>query len=84
MARVTVTMSKTRVEQEIALLEKRLAEARASKPAHDTTGAYQATLLEIEDQLAEKRQALAALAATDRAKPARAVGRWRNGGSNER
>jgi hypothetical protein len=63
-------MNKTRVEQEIALLEKRLAEATASKPAHDTTGAYQATLLEIEDELAERRQALAALGATDRAEPA--------------
>lgn len=63
-------MSKTRIAQEIALLERRLAEAKAAKPAHDTTGAYQAVLLEIEDKLAEKRQALAALAVTDRAKPA--------------
>ncbi len=62
-------MSKTRIEQEIALLEKNLAEAEANKPAHDTTGAYQAVLLEIEDELAEKRQALAALDTTDRAKP---------------
>ena len=63
-------MSKTQIAQEIALLEKRLAEVRASKPAHDTTGSYQATLLEIEDQLVEKRQALAALGAADRARPA--------------
>lgn len=60
-------MSNTQIAQEIASLEKRLAEAKASKPAHDTTGAYQATLLEIEDQLDEKRHALAALAATDKA-----------------
>lgn len=59
-------MDRTRIEQEIALLEKRLAEAKASKPAHDTTGAYQATLLEVEDELAEKRQALAALGPTDK------------------
>lgn len=43
------------------MLEKRLVEAKASKPAHDTTGAHQVTLLEIEDELAEKHQALAAL-----------------------
>ena len=58
-------MDRTRADKEIALLEKRLAEARASKPAHDISGAYQATLLEIEDELAEKRRALAALDATD-------------------
>jgi len=58
-------MSNTHIEQEIALLEKRLAQAKAARPAHDTTGAYQAKLLEIEDQLAEKRQALAALGVTD-------------------
>ena len=49
------------IEREIALLEVRLLEAKAAKPAHDTTGAYQATLLEIEDALAEKRQALTEL-----------------------
>jgi len=54
-------MSKTHIEKEIALLEKSLAEAKASSPAHDITGNYQARLLEIEDELAEKRQALAAL-----------------------
>ena len=69
-ARQTVIMNKTSIEQEIASLEERLAEAKASKPAHDTTGVYEAILLEIEDELAEKRQALAALGATDRAKPA--------------
>ncbi|MDY6913163.1 MAG: hypothetical protein SVT52_01710 [Planctomycetota bacterium] len=53
--------NKAQIEQEIALLEKRLVEAKASKPAHDTTGAHQVTLLEIEDELAEKHQALAAL-----------------------
>jgi hypothetical protein len=52
---------KAQLEQEIALLKTRLAEAKAAKPAHDTTGAHQVTLLEIEDQLAEKRQALTEL-----------------------
>jgi len=54
-------MSKAQLEQEIELLERRLAETKATKPAHDTTGAYQATLLEIEDELFEKRHALASL-----------------------
>lgn len=53
--------TQAQLEQEIALLERRLAEVTAAKPGHDTTGAYQATLLEIEDELAEKRQALAEL-----------------------
>jgi len=62
---MTIMMSKAQVEQEIASLEERLAKAKAAKPAHDMTGAYQATLLEIEDELAEKRQALAALGTED-------------------
>jgi hypothetical protein len=53
--------TKAQLEQEIARLENRLAEAEAAKPAHDTTGAYEARLLEIEDELAEARQALGAL-----------------------
>lgn len=60
-------MTKTQLAEEIALLEKRLEDAKAGKPAHDTTGTYQAVLLEIEDQLDERRRALAALAAEDRA-----------------
>ena len=63
-------MDKSRIEREVALLEARLAEAKAAKPAHDTTGAYEATLLDIEDELAEKRQALAALAADGEAQSA--------------
>jgi len=54
-------MDKREIEQQIELLERRLAEAKAAKPAHDTTGVYQAALLELEDELAEKRQALGAL-----------------------
>ena len=61
-------MSKAQLEQEIELLENRLAETKAAKPAHDITGAYQATLLEIEDKLFEKRQALAALGTLDGSK----------------
>lgn len=53
------------LKTDIASLETRLAEAKAAKPAHDTTGAYQATLLEIEDELAEKRRLLADLDDTE-------------------
>ena len=52
---------KAQIEQEIALLQSRLAKTQAAKPAHDTTGAHQAAMLEIEDELAERREALAAL-----------------------
>lgn len=62
---MTLMTSKAQVEQEIASLEERLAKTKASKPAHDTTGAYQATVLEIEDELDEKRRALAALGAPE-------------------
>ncbi|KPK51028.1 MAG: hypothetical protein AMK72_00720 [Planctomycetes bacterium SM23_25] len=74
-------MDRTRLEQEIAVLEKRLAEAIASKPAHDTTGAYQATLLEIEDELAEMRQALAAIGAPPPGQPPRRAAERRTAGN---
>ena len=62
---MTIMMNKAQIEQEIALLESRLAEAKASKPAHDTTGAYEAKLLEIEDELDERRRALGELGIWD-------------------
>jgi len=77
-------MSKTRIEQEMVLLEKRLAEAKANKPAHDTTGAYEGILLEIEDEPAEKRQALTTVGATDKAKPAQPPGPAVKGDEYER
>jgi len=55
--------AKTEIEREIAALETRLAEAKAAKPAHDTTGTHQASVLEIEDELADRRAALARLVA---------------------
>jgi len=61
-------MNKEQLEQQIASLESRLAEAKAAKPAHDTTGAYEAKLLEIEDELAEKQHALAELGTRDGSK----------------
>ncbi len=54
-------MDKTTLKREIAALEERLAEAKSKKPAHDTSGAHPATLLEIEDELFDKRKALAEL-----------------------
>jgi hypothetical protein len=53
--------TRPQIEEEIAALEDRLARAKSAKPAHDLTGAHQAALLEIEDELAEKRKALAEL-----------------------
>ena len=58
-------MSKALLEKEIELLKRRLAETKATKPAHDTTGVYQATLLEIEDELSDKRHALSRLAKSE-------------------
>lgn len=63
-------MNKELLEQEIKLLEGRLVETKASKPAHDTSGSHQAALLEIEDELFEKRQALDSLNELSKSKSA--------------
>jgi hypothetical protein len=52
-------MSTPRPEDEIRELERQIEELRASKPAHDTTGAHDMKLLLLEDELDEKRAALA-------------------------
>ena len=49
----------TTLENQVRKLERRLEELRASKPAHDTTGAHDTQLLQLEDELADKRKALA-------------------------
>lgn len=49
----------TALENQIRELERRLEELRASKPAHDTTGGHDMQLLQLEDELADKRKALA-------------------------
>ena len=49
----------TTLEDQIRELERRLEELRASKPAHDTTGAHDMQLLQLDDELADKRKALA-------------------------
>ena len=51
-------MNTTQIEQEIAVLEERLTQAIANKPAHDTTGEYEAVILEIDDELYEMRKVL--------------------------
>ena len=57
----SLVMNKAKPEQDIAEIERRLAQVKSTRPAHDTSGAHQARILEIEDELAEKRRALDAL-----------------------
>lgn len=52
-------MSKAPLEDQIRNLERRIEELRSAKPAHDTTGAHDMELLQLEDELDDKRQALA-------------------------
>ena len=52
---------KEALRQEIASLENLLQETKAKKPAHDPSGTHDAMLLDIEDQLFDKRKALASL-----------------------
>jgi len=52
-------MSESRLDDEIRELEKRIEELRASRPAHDTTGVHDMELLLLEDELGDKRKALA-------------------------
>lgn len=51
-------MDQELLKQEIEELERRLEETKAAKPAHDTTGSHTMRLLEIEDELADKRKHL--------------------------
>ena len=50
-------MSANQLDDEIRELEKRIETVKASKPAHDFTGTHEAQLLELEDELDEKRKA---------------------------
>jgi len=47
------------IEREVRELERQIDELRASRPAHDTTGAHDMQLLQLEDELDDKRKALA-------------------------
>ena len=51
-------MNEELLRREIKELERKLEEAKASKPAHDSTGLHSMRLLEIEDELGEKRRLL--------------------------
>ena len=51
-------MDQELLKQEIEELEKRLEETKAAKPAHDSTGSHAMRLLELEDELYEKRKTL--------------------------
>ena len=50
-------MSGSDLDEEIRDLEKQIDALKASKPAHDFTGAHERQLLELEDELDEKRKA---------------------------
>ena len=51
-------MDRKAIEEEISALETTIETLRASKPAHDVTGAYVMELLELEDELQAKKKNL--------------------------
>ena len=51
-------MDRKEIEEEINILKKKIEKLRASKPAHDFTGAYKMELLELEDELQAKKKGL--------------------------
>ncbi len=51
-------MDAARLEEEMRALEKRIGEMKATMPAHESTGAHTMKLLNLEDELDEKRRAL--------------------------
>ena len=50
-------MSGSSLDEEIRDLEKRIEALKVSKPAHDFTGTHKMQLLELEEELDEKRRA---------------------------
>ena len=52
-------MGTRQIEEEIKAIEKEIAYKIAATPAHDHTGAYERKVFELEEALAEKREALA-------------------------
>ena len=50
-------MSGSSLDEEIRDLEKRIEALKASKPAHDFAGTHEMQLLELEEELDEKRKA---------------------------
>ena len=51
-------MDRKAIEEQIIALEEKIKNLRASKPAHDVTGAYNMELLELEDELQAKKKRL--------------------------
>jgi len=51
-------MNADEIEEEIRVLESRIAHMKAAKPAHDHRGIYERKLFELEETLAEKRRTL--------------------------
>ncbi len=51
-------MDKEQTKEEIDALEEKIEKLKASKPAHDFTGAYKMELLELEDELQSKKKRL--------------------------
>jgi len=58
-------MDREVLEREIKELERQLEEAKAARPAHDSTGLHAMKLLEIEDELSDKRKLLQKDSRTD-------------------
>ena len=51
-------MDREEIEKEISVLEEKIEKLRASKPAHDFTGAYKMELLELEDEVQARKKRL--------------------------
>ena len=52
-------MSVEQLAQEVKALRRKLAALQQQRPAHDTRGLFERQLVELEDELEEKQQALA-------------------------
>ena len=51
-------MSIRQIEEEIKVLESKVAYKKSVRPPHDHSGAYEREVFELEEALAEKREAL--------------------------
>lgn len=52
-------MDRVQLKEEIAELQKRIEDLKATKPAHDKTGLYEMRILQLEEGLDEKKKKLA-------------------------
>jgi len=51
-------MGREQLEEEVEKLERKLEDMKATMPAHESSGSHAMRLLELEDELDEKRKAL--------------------------